>query len=86
MAKTAAASPTRVVGAPISVQETRVTISATVNVENGTTDFVEDVTLTSTEEPYQVVSKQRLRTTAKTASVQDWISDATVKSMESGKE
>ena len=80
MAKTAAASPTRVVGAPISVQETRVTISATVNVENGTTDFVEDVTLTSTEEPYQVVSKQRLRTTAKTADVGAWIADATSKS------
>ena len=82
----AAASPTRVVGAPISVQETRVTISATVNVETGTTDFIEDVTLTSTEEPYEIVSKQRLRTTAETVNVQDWIADATVKSMESGKE
>ena len=82
----AAASPTRVVGAPISVQETRVTISATVNVENGTTDFIEDVTLTSTEEPYEIVSKQRLRTTAETVDVQDWISDATVKSIKSGKE
>ena len=82
----AAASPTRVVGAPISVQETRVTISATVNVESGTTDFIEDVTLTSTEEPYEIVSKQRLRTTAETVDVQDWISDATVKSIKSGKE
>ena len=82
----AAASPTRVVGAPISVQETRVTISATVNVETGTTDFIEDVTLTSTEEPYEIVSKQRLRTTAETVDVQDWISDATVKSIKSGKE
>ena len=82
----AAASPTRVVGAPISVQETRVTVSATVNVETGTTDFLEDVTLTSTEEPYEIVSKQRLRTTAETVNVQDWIADATVKSMESGKE
>ena len=82
----AAASPTRVVGAPISVQETRVTVSATVNVESGTTDFIEDVTLTSTEEPYEIVSKQRLRTTAETVDVQDWISDATVKSIKSGKE
>ena len=82
----AAASPTRVVGAPISVQETRVTISATVKVESGTTDFIEDVTLTSTEEPYEIVSKQRLRTTAETVDVQDWISDATVKSIKSGKE
>ena len=81
MAKTAAASPTRVVGAPISVQETRVTISATVNVHNGTTDFVEDVTLTSTEEPYQVVSKQRIRTVADTADVGAWIADATAKSV-----
>ena len=82
MTKTADASPTRVVGAPISVQETRVTISATVNVQNGTTDFVEDVTLTSTEEPYQVVSKQRIRTVADTADVGAWIADATAKSIE----
>ena len=82
MPKTADASPTRVVGAPISVQETRVTISATVNVENGTTDFLEDVTLTSTEEPYQIVSRQRIRTVADTADVQTWISDATAKSIE----
>lgn len=80
MAKTASASPTRVVGAPMSVQETRVTISATVNVHNGKTDFVEDVTLTSTEEPYQIVSKQRIRTTADTVDVQSWIADATSKS------
>ena len=79
MAKTADASPTRVVGAPISVQETRVTISATVNVENGTTDFIEDVTLTDTESG-DVKSKQRLRTTAKTVDVGAWIADATSKS------
>jgi hypothetical protein len=76
----AAASPTRVVGSPISVQETRVTISATVNVENGTTDFVEDVTITATEEPYQILSKQRIRTVADTVDVGDWIADATSKS------
>ena len=79
MAKTADASPTRVVGAPISVQETRVTISATVNVENGTTDFIEDVTLTDTESG-DVKSKQRIRTTANTVDVGDWIADATSKS------
>ena len=82
MAKTADASPIRVVGAPISVQETRVTISATVNVENGTTDFVEDVTLRQTEEPFQIVSKQRVRTVADTADVSAWIADATAKSIE----
>ena len=80
MAKTAAASPTRVVGSPISVQETRVTISATVNVENGTTDFIEDVTLTDTESG-EVKSKQRIRTVADTVDVQAWISDATDKSI-----
>ena len=85
MAKTAAASPTRVVGAPISVQETRVTISATVNVENGTTDFIEDVTLTDTESG-EVKSKQRIRTVADTVDVQAWISDATEKSIEADKE
>ena len=80
MAKTAAASPTRVVGSPISVQETRVTISATVNVENGTTEFLEDVTLTDTESG-EVKSKQRIRTVADTVDVQAWISDATDKSI-----
>jgi hypothetical protein len=80
MAKTADASPTRVVGAPISVQETRITISATVNVENGTTDFIEDVTLTDTESG-EVKSKQRIRTVADTVDVQAWISDATNKSI-----
>ena len=81
MAKTADASSTRVVGAPISVQETRVTISATVNVENGTTDFIEDVTLTDTESG-EVKSKQRIRTVADTADVGAWIADATAKSIE----
>ena len=81
MAKTADASPIRVVGAPISVQETRVTISATVNVENGTTDFIEDVTLTDTESG-EVKSKQRIRTVADTADVSAWIADATAKSIE----
>ena len=81
MTKTADASPTRVVGAPISVQETRVTISATVNVENGTTDFIEDVTLTDTESG-EVKSKQRIRTVADTVDVQAWIADATSKSIE----
>ena len=80
MAK-AAASPIRVVGSPISVQETRVTISATVNVENGTTDFIEDVTLTDTESG-EVKSKQRIRTVADTVDVGDWIADATAKSIE----
>ena len=75
----AAASPTRVVGSPISVQETRVTISATVNVETGTTDFIEDVTLTDTESG-EVKSKQRTRTVADTVDVGDWIADATSKS------
>ena len=75
----AAASPTRVVGSPISVQETRVTISATVNVETGTTDFIEDVTLTDTESG-EVKSKQRIRTVADTVDVQAWIADATSKS------
>lgn len=81
MPKTADASPTRVVGAPISVQETRVTISATVNVENGTTDFIEDVTLTDTESG-EVKSKQRIRTVADTVDVGAWIADAIAKSIE----
>lgn len=81
MAKTADASPTRVVGSPISVQETRVTISATVNIETGTTDFIEDVTLTDTDTG-EVKSKQRIRTVADTVDVGDWIADATSKSAE----
>ena len=80
MPKKSDASPTRVVGAPISVQETRVTISATVNVETGKTDFLEVVTLRETEEPYKLLSQQRVRTTADTVDVGQWIADATSKS------
>ena len=80
MAKTADASPTRVVGAPISVQETRETLSATVNVENGTTDFVEEIVLIDTESG-AVKSKQRVRTVAETVDVQAWIAEATNKSI-----
>ncbi len=55
----------RTVGAPISVQEHRETLSATVDVESGMTDFIIKRTLVDADSG-EVVSVQKIRETAPT--------------------
>ena len=70
----------RVVGAPISVQEHRETLSATVDVESGMTDFLIKRTLVS--DSGEVVSSQTIRETSPTGEVASAISEAVAKSQE----
>lgn len=71
----------RIVGSPISVQEHRETLSATVNVESGTTDFIIKRTLVNAETE-EVVSEQKLRESAPTSEVATKIQEAVAKSKE----
>ena len=68
----------RVVGTPISVQEHRETLSATVDVESGTTDFIIKRTLVS--DSGEVVSSQTIRETSPTGDVAQEIAEAVSKS------
>ena len=69
----------KVVGTPISVQETRETLSVTVDVESGMTDFIIKKTLTDTDSG-EVVVVQKIRETTPTSEVKKAIDDAVVKS------
>ena len=69
----------KVVGTPISVQETRETLSVTVDVESGMTDFIIKRTLTDADSG-EVVVVQKIRETTPTSEVQKAIDDAVVKS------
>lgn len=69
----------KVVGTPLSVQEHRETISATVNVETGTTDFLIKQTLINSETGEVIVS-QRIREFAPTDEVRGNITEAVTKS------
>jgi hypothetical protein len=69
----------RVVGTPISVQEHRETLSATVDVESGMTDFIIKRTLVDADNG-EVVSAQKIRETAPTAEVKEAITEAVEKS------
>ena len=71
----------RVVGTPISVQEHRETLSATVNVESGTTDFIIKRTLINADTE-EIVSVQKIRETAPTGEVASKIDEAVTKSKE----
>ena len=71
----------RIVGTPISVQEHRETLSATVNVEGGTTDFIIKRTLINAETE-EIVSVQNLRESAPTSEVATKIQEAVTKSKE----
>ena len=71
----------RTVGTPISVQEHRETLSATVNVESGTTDFIIKRTLINAETE-EIVSVQKIRETAPTGEVASKIDEAVTKSKE----
>ena len=71
----------KVVGTPISVQEHRETLSATVNVESGMTDFIIKRTLVNAETE-EVVSVQNFRESAPTSEVATKIQEAVTKSKE----
>ena len=75
----------RVVGTPISVQEHRETLSATVDVESGTTDFIIKRTLVDSETE-EVIVVQKIRETAPTADVVTAINEAVAKSKENAPE
>ena len=69
----------RVVGTPISVQEHRETLSATVDVESGMTDFIIKRTLVDADNG-EVVSSQTIRETSPTGEVVSAINEAVAKS------
>ena len=71
----------RVVGAPISVQEHKETVSATVDVESGTTDFIIKRTLVDADSD-EVIVVQKIRETSPTGEVAAAINEAVAKSKE----
>ena len=75
----------RVVGTPISVQEHRETLSATVDVESGMTDFIIKRTLVDADSG-EVVSAQKIRETTPTADVKEAITGVVAKSQENAPE
>ena len=75
----------RVVGTPISVQEHRETLSATVDAESGMTDFIIKRTLVDADNG-EVVSSQTIRETALTGEVVSAINEAVAKSKENAPE
>ena len=75
----------RVVGKPISVQEHRETLSATVDVESGTTDFIIKQTLVDADSG-EVIVVQKIRQTSPTGDVVKSINEAVAKSQENAPE
>ena len=75
----------RTVGAPISVQEHRETLSATVDVESGMTDFIVKRTLVDADSK-EVICVQKIRETASTGEVAAAIAEAVAKSKENAPE
>ena len=75
----------RVVGTPISVQEHRETLSATVDVESGMTDFIIKRTLVNADSG-EVVSVQKIRETSPTGDAVKAINEAVTKSQENAPE
>jgi hypothetical protein len=75
----------RVIGTQISVQEHRETLSATVNIETGMTDFIIKRTLVDADNG-EVVSSQTIRETSPTGEVVSAINEAVAKSKENAPE
>ena len=69
----------KLVGTPFSVQEHRETLSATVDVESGMTDFIIKRTLVDADNG-EVVSSQTIRETSPTGEVASAINEAVAKS------
>ena len=76
----------RTVGAPISVQEHRETLSATIDVESGMTDFIIKRTLVDADNSDEVICVQKIRETAPTGEVAAAINEAVAKSKENAPE
>lgn len=70
----------RVVGSPISVQEHRETLSATVDIASGTTEFVIKRTLVNADNSDDVICVQKIRETSPTAEVVSAIQEVSKKS------
>ena len=75
----------RVIGTPISVQEHRETLSATVDVESGMTDFIIKRTLTDADSK-EVICVQKISETSPTGGVVKAINEAVAKSQENAPE
>ena len=75
----------RVVGTPISVQEHRETLSATVDAESGMTDFIIQRTLTDADSK-EVICVQKIRETSPTGEVAAAVAEAVAKSKENAPE
>ena len=81
MPKTADSSLTRVVGAPINVQELREVVSVSVNVMTGVTEISQRVVLKDTE-ANEIISDSVDVNYHPTDDVTDWIAEATSRSAE----
>lgn len=71
----------KVVGQPISVQEHKETLSATIDVETGMTDFIIKRTLVDADSG-EIIVVQKIRETAETGEVASKIQEAVAKSKE----
>ena len=71
----------KVVGQPISVQEHKETLSATIDVETGMTDFIIKRTLVDADSG-EIIVVQKIRETAETGEVATKIQEAVAKSKE----
>ena len=76
----------RVVGTPISVQEHRETLSATVDVQSGMTDFIIKRTLVNADNSDEVICVQKIRETSPTGEVAAAINEAVKKSKDNAPE
>ena len=75
----------RTVGTPISVQEHRETLSATVDVASGTTDFIVRREIVDADTG-EVICVQKIRETSPTGDVVKVINEAVAKSQENAPE
>ena len=76
----------KVVGTPISVQEHRETLSATIDIETGMTDFIVKKTLVNADNSDEVICVQKVRETSPTGDVVKAINEAVAKSQENAPE
>ena len=76
----------KVVGTPISVQEHRETLSATVDVQSGMTDFIIKRTLVNADNGDEIICVQKIRETAPTGEVAAAITEAVKKSKDNAPE
>ena len=76
----------KVVGTPIAVQEHKETLSATIDIESGTTDFIIKRTLVNADNSDEVICVQKIRETVPTGEAATAIAEAVAKSKENAPE